>query len=83
LLLLLLLWLLSWPGARCEREDSCVSGPCSNGGTCSSPAAGRYVCSCPPGYSGPTCLNDTDECAAAPAPCHNKGVCVNTPGSYR
>lgn len=73
----------SLPGLRCEQEDSCLSGPCANGGTCSSLSGGSYTCSCPPGYTGPRCLNDTNECAATPSICQNEGVCVNTPGSYK
>ncbi|XP_038072278.1 uncharacterized protein LOC119740886 isoform X2 [Patiria miniata] len=38
-------------GVRCEP---CDSGPCRNGGTCSSSSTG-FTCSCPSGYGGPTC----------------------------
>lgn len=70
-------------GPRCEYEDSCLSSPCANAGTCSSLSGGRYTCSCPPGYTGPRCFNDTNECAAIPSICQNEGECVNTPGSYK
>lgn len=70
-------------GPRCEYEDSCLSSPCANGGSCSSVSGGSYACSCLPGYTGPRCLNDTNECAATPSICQNEGVCINTPGSYK
>ena len=34
--------------------DECMSAPCWNGGTCAD-RINRYVCSCPPGYSGRIC----------------------------
>lgn len=70
-------------GRRCERIDSCLSNPCGNGGTCSAPSGGSFLCSCPPGYTGLRCLNDTNECATTPSICQNEGVCFNTPGSYK
>lgn len=70
-------------GTRCEYEDRCLSSPCANGGTCSSVSGGSYTCSCLSGYTGPRCLNDTNECAATPSICQNEGTCINTPGSYK
>lgn len=70
-------------GPRCENEDICLSSPCANGGICSSLSGGSYTCSCPPGYMGSRCLNDTNECAAIPSICQNEGVCINTLGSYK
>uniref|UniRef100_A0A8C7NQD2 Notch receptor 2 n=1 Tax=Oncorhynchus mykiss TaxID=8022 RepID=A0A8C7NQD2_ONCMY len=75
------LWLCR--ASRAALPDSCLSGPCANGGTCSSLSGGKFSCTCPPGYWGPRCLNDTDECAASAPVCQNQGACVNTPGSYR
>lgn len=72
----------SLPGPRCTREDSCVSSPCANGGSCSPGNGGKYTCNCPKGYQGHRCLNDTNECAISPGLCSNRGECVNTPGSY-
>jgi hypothetical protein len=65
----------------------CVSAvcptPCDNGGECSGPG----TCSCPPGFTGPHCQQDIDECTANNnnksmplAPCGPDGVCVNMPG---
>uniref|UniRef100_A0A8B9JGT4 EGF-like domain-containing protein n=1 Tax=Astyanax mexicanus TaxID=7994 RepID=A0A8B9JGT4_ASTMX len=70
-------------GMKCDREDSCVSSPCANGGICTALPAGKFSCTCPPGYQGDRCLNDTDECAVTPAVCQNGGQCVNVPGSYQ
>lgn len=70
-------------GLQCEREDSCLSGPCAHGGACVTLPSGRFSCSCPPGYTGLRCLNDTNECAATPSICQNEGQCINTPGSYK
>lgn len=39
-----------------------------------------YVCSCRPGYTGPLCQTDVDECQ--PAPCHNGGTCHNLVGRF-
>uniref|UniRef100_A0A3B3ZAP4 Uncharacterized protein n=1 Tax=Periophthalmus magnuspinnatus TaxID=409849 RepID=A0A3B3ZAP4_9GOBI len=64
---------------RCEYEDSCLSSPCANGGVCTAQSSRSYKCSCPSGYTGPRCLNDTDECAATPSICQNGGLCTNTP----
>ncbi|XP_038074970.1 deleted in malignant brain tumors 1 protein-like [Patiria miniata] len=48
---------LTWSGQPAECiTDSCVAGPCVNGGTCTS-APGEYTCLCPAGYDGMTCEN--------------------------
>lgn len=74
-------------GHDCEQVDSCVSNPCANGGTCAVQPSGAYSCTCPSGWEGPHCENDTDECADATSSsspvCHNKGLCINTLGSYQ
>ena len=33
----------------------CASAPCQNGGTCSSPSLGVFVCTCAPGWTGESC----------------------------
>uniref|UniRef100_A0AAV2KV24 EGF-like domain-containing protein n=1 Tax=Knipowitschia caucasica TaxID=637954 RepID=A0AAV2KV24_KNICA len=43
-----------WSGPRCEFEDSCLSGPCANGGVCTARSSQSYDCSCPSGYTGPS-----------------------------
>ncbi len=49
--------------------------PCKNGGTCTE--VGN--CTCPTGYTGPSCSTDSGPCAASP--CHNRGQCVEVEGS--
>ncbi|NXE42109.1 EGFL7 protein, partial [Ptilorrhoa leucosticta] len=50
--------------------------PCQNGGSCAFP--GR--CSCPPGWTGPACQTDVDECASQSHGCSQ--LCINTAGSF-
>uniref|UniRef100_A0A8V1AG57 EGF like domain multiple 7 n=1 Tax=Gallus gallus TaxID=9031 RepID=A0A8V1AG57_CHICK len=50
--------------------------PCQNGGRCSFP--GR--CACPPGWMGPSCQTDADECAGRSHGCSQ--LCINTAGSF-
>ncbi|TRZ01243.1 hypothetical protein DNTS_014817 [Danionella cerebrum] len=72
-----------WTGLHCEQEDACVSNPCANGGICNARPNHEFFCTCHSGFHGSRCLNDTDECAISPSLCKNKGVCLNTPGSYQ
>ncbi|XP_038075261.1 low-density lipoprotein receptor-related protein 6-like isoform X3 [Patiria miniata] len=46
----------TWSGqpAECIQEDRCNSGPCLNGGTCTS-VQGGFTCHCLAGYDGDTC----------------------------
>ncbi|MEJ1271066.1 hypothetical protein NN561_001898 [Cricetulus griseus] len=74
------------PGLLCHLEDMCLSQPCHANAQCSTnPLTGSVLCLCQPGYSGPTCHQDLDECQMAhqgPSPCEHGGSCVNTPGSF-
>lgn len=60
-------------------ESSCTTpvctAECHNGGKCAAPD----TCQCSPGWEGPTCEQDVDECDG-----QNKcqQVCENLPGSY-
>ena len=48
--------------------------PCTNGGTCED-RRGDFFCSCPPGLTGKTCGEETDECSTDP--CLNGGTCTD------
>ncbi len=39
-----------------------------------------FSCSCIPGYTGPTCASDIDECAESP--CTNGGLCQDRLNDY-
>ena len=60
-------------GFDCNRCN--VNGMCVNTG-------GRMSCSCDPGYMGPLCEQDINECLDVTVMCGN-GSCVNTAGSFR
>ena len=65
---------------RAEGVTECDSHPCTaschQGADCVSvwpPQAGRSLCLCPAGYTGPHCLHRRAPCQ--PNPCHHGGVC--------
>lgn len=50
-------------------EDMCLSQPCHEEAQCSTnPLSGSTLCVCQPGYTGPTCHQDLDECQMGEAP---------------
>lgn len=50
-------------------EDMCLSQPCHGEAQCSTnPLTGSTLCLCQPGYTGPTCHQDLDECQMGEAP---------------
>lgn len=58
-------------GLLCHMEDMCLSQPCHGEAQCSTnPLTGATLCLCQPGYSGPTCHQDLDECQMGEAPPH-------------
>lgn len=74
--------LLVLSGVNCELRDLCASQPCQNSGRCVSMNAG-FTCKCLPGFHGPTCSSDVDECSINRTICLNSGTCQNLHGSYR
>lgn len=66
--------------------NECLLNPCMNNGTCIN-TDGSFICRCPPGWTGPTCSEDVNECpmflCKNGASCQNGAECVNTPGSYK
>lgn len=63
---------------ECTESDPCEPNPCVNGGECSN-VGGMAVCSCLPGWTGPHCEFDIDECAANPCV---HGECVDLVNAY-
>ncbi|TKR76615.1 hypothetical protein L596_017729 [Steinernema carpocapsae] len=62
------------------REDECLSRPCKNGATCLD-QFDKYLCLCPPHFTGPNCEFPIDECAdhkGTVTGCQNNGTCENT-----
>lgn len=73
-------------GNMTERllQDNCRSFPCQNGGTCFN-MYDSFRCECPANWEGPTCGQDTNECArfaGTDLGCQNGATCINTQGSY-
>jgi len=65
--------------------SECLSNPCRNGGTCVDQYNG-FHCQCTPGWQGPLCDQDVNECstlAGTDLGCQNGATCVNIPGSFR
>lgn len=71
-------------------EDVCslapkVSGdsPCFNGGLCktSDMSASNFTCLCAPGFTGPLCETNIDDCAEHQ--CQNGAICVDGVQSYK
>src|SRR6218665_579383 len=73
---------LFFSGVNCELRDLCAAQPCRNSGGCVSMNTG-FTCKCLPGFDGPTCSNDVDECTINRTICMNGGTCQNLHGSYR
>ncbi|XP_065344562.1 cubilin [Cloeon dipterum] len=66
------------------RKNDCASNPCKNGGVCED-AFRKFYCRCIPGWEGPTCETDVNECArfvGTDLGCQNGATCVNKPGTY-
>lgn len=64
--------------------DNCRSMPCQNGGTCID-RYNSFSCICAPGWQGPQCSQDVNECgqfAGTDLGCQNGATCINSPGSY-
>ncbi|KAG9339044.1 hypothetical protein JZ751_024239 [Albula glossodonta] len=59
--------------------DDCDPNPCSHAGTCQDLVNG-FKCSCPPQWTGKTCLIDANECEGRP--CVNANSCRNLIGGY-
>ena len=66
-----------------DMEDMpCARNPCLHGGSCKSNSSlpGGFRCKCSPGFTGPGCENNINECTDHP--CMNGGTCENGLGGY-
>ena len=66
-LILSLILIQGYVGKNCDKfhVDCDTSAPCLNGGLCVvGSAAGDYTCNCgsAPGFTGPNCEDNIDEC---------------------
>lgn len=75
---------LGYTGVYCETDiNECAPEPCQNNGRCID-LIGHYKCRCEnTGYEGINCETDIDECVVERISCGERGVCVNTRGSFR
>ena len=69
-----------WSGDGVRRGECvlCQQEECVNGGVCADPAE-QFHCSCPPGFTGPTCAVNIDECEDNDC---DHGSCVDGVGNY-
>ncbi|HEX6765278.1 MAG TPA: hypothetical protein VF103_07360, partial [Polyangiaceae bacterium] len=58
----------------------CDPNPCEHGGTCTSDGV-KAECDCAPGYEGPTCHDDIDECM--PNPCAHMERCTDLVADFK
>ncbi|XP_038055062.1 sushi, von Willebrand factor type A, EGF and pentraxin domain-containing protein 1-like [Patiria miniata] len=65
----------------CDMVDECASNPCAAGSTCIDDVH-RYICRCPPGFTGQRCQTNIDDCGTGPSPCDNGGTCVDGVGNF-
>ena len=63
----------------CSPTCASLALSCSGHGACND-GSGTAACFCDPGFSGPSCATDINDCAGAP--CLNGGTCVDGINSY-
>ncbi|XP_070544275.1 uncharacterized protein [Ptychodera flava] len=78
---------LGWMGVFCDVADTdpcdpnfCVNGDCvavEDPSVCLCPG---YECLCNPGFVGPLCQLEVDECSSSP--CHNGGTCEDQVNAF-
>lgn len=63
-------------------HDLCSSSPCKNNGTCELGELGTwYRCTCSPGFDGPNCEININECA--PQPCAEGSTCIDDIAKFK
>eukprot|EP01043_Picozoa_sp_COSAG02_P012130 COSAG02_NODE_462_length_21838_cov_17.900501_3_plen_4662_part_00 len=62
----------------CQNGAVCTESSCDSGSECSNPevALATFHCACNPGYAGPQCETDVDECVSQP--CRNSAACTDS-----
>lgn len=76
-------------GDTCNTTENgpCIPNPCKNDGVCEVVTNSRrgdvfneYLCKCQPGFEGPHCQINVNDCAEEP--CKNGGLCRDLDGDY-
>uniref|UniRef100_A0A8D0DMD4 Crumbs cell polarity complex component 2 n=1 Tax=Salvator merianae TaxID=96440 RepID=A0A8D0DMD4_SALMN len=63
----------------CQGADICASGPCLHGGSCQD-LFNAFSCACSPGWEGPVCEANIDDCR--PNPCVH-GACMDEVADFQ
>ena len=63
---------------RDQTSSLLTVDPCLNGGSCQD-GVGSFSCSCLPGFAGPRCARDVDECLSSPC---GSGTCTDYVASF-
>ncbi|XP_067943824.1 sushi, von Willebrand factor type A, EGF and pentraxin domain-containing protein 1-like isoform X2 [Watersipora subatra] len=66
--------------SQCFVIYECSSNPCRNGGSCVD-GNNRFICNCPPGWTGDMCEINIDECASKP--CWSGATCVDQVNDFK
>lgn len=68
-------------GERCQfsANNYCNPSPCFNGGKCIN-GKNWFQCECLPGFTGPDCRLNVDECASNP--CAQGATCIDGDARY-
>ena len=68
-------------GAAPKVNEPHFDSACYNGGSCRPYTGANYSCICPPGFAGPLCEINLDDCADHQ--CQNGAMCVDGVNSYK
>lgn len=69
-------------GFMCDiNHDDCTPGACHNNGTCVDKVGG-FECKCPPGFVGPRCEGDINECLSNPCNPFGTQDCVQLVNNF-
>ena len=85
MMMMMIMMMMLMSCAQLLTANECRSNPCRNGATCIDQYNG-FLCQCTPGWQGPACDQDVNECstlAGTDLGCQNAATCINTQGSFR